>query len=165
MPEPQAPSTTPRPAGSGMGCLVALIALPIVILVGIVVGSVLGEDDDAPAEQRETIDQGQIGDTTWRVDAVIDVQGDTCAFLYADDEQLTGACDPTAQDATLGDQTVVFGVAPSGADRVVVELSDGETVEVEPQTPEDVEGTFYVTVVDGDVDAVDASADPSGTDA
>lgn len=148
-----------------MGCLLALIALPIVILVGIVIGSVLGEDDDEPAEQRATLDQGEIGDVTWRVDAVLDVQGDTCAFLYADDEQLTGACDLSAQDATFGDQTVVFGVAPSGAARVVVELSDGESVEVEPQRPEAVEGAFYVTVVDGDVDAVDASAERSGTDA
>ena len=59
----------------------------------------------------------------------------------------------TPQDATFGDQTVVFGRAASDARQVEVVLSDGETVEVDTVTAEGVDGRFYVTVVDGDVDA------------
>jgi len=155
MPDPASPpSPTPRPAASGSGCLVALIALPFVIVIGLVIGKALSDDDggDVPGEERATLDEGTLAGTAWRVDAVVDVEGDVCAFLYADDEQLTGACDQTPQDATFGDETVVFGVAGE-RERVAVELSDGEVVEIETAAAGDIAGRFYVTVVPGDVDA------------
>ena len=161
MPEPPTPpSTTPRPARSarsGTGCLVALLALPVVIVIGLVIGKALSDDSDPADDERVTLDEGTLDGTEWRVDAVVDVEGDICAFLYADDEQLTGSCDQTPQDATFGDETVVFGQAGS-RERVEVEFSDGATVEVDTVPAGDIEARFYVTVVDGDVDAGDYAA-------
>jgi len=147
MADPQAPSRT------GPGCLVALVALPIVIILGLVIGTVLSHDDDGSDEEAVTLDEGTIDDVAWRVDAVRDVDGASCAFLYQDGEQLTGACSVTPQDATIGDQTVVFGRATDGVASVSVELSDGEVVEIDTVTADGVDGTFFVEVVDGDVDA------------
>jgi hypothetical protein len=153
MPEPATPpSSLPRPAKSGTGCLVAVLALPVVIILGLLIGKALGGDADDPEEERITLDEGTLGGTEWRVDAVVDVQGDICAFLYEDGAQLTGSCDQTPQDATFGEQTVVFGQA-GGRERVEVALSDGEVAEIDTVEAGDIEGRFYVTVVDGDVDA------------
>ena len=146
MADPQVPSRR------GPGCLVALVALPIVIVLGLVIGTVLSQDDE-PDETAVTLDEGTIDDVAWRVDAVRDVDGASCAFLYQDGEQLTGACSVTPQDATIGDQTVVFGRATDDVETVSVELSDGEVVEIDTVTADGVDGTFFVQVVDGDVDA------------
>jgi hypothetical protein len=146
------PSPTPRAAKSGAGCLLALVALPVVILLGLLVGKALGGDDDEARDERVTIDEGSLAGSEWRVDAVLDVQGDICAFLYEDGQQLTGSCDQTPQDATFGDQTVVFGQA-GARESVEVQLSDGEVVEIDTVVAGEIEGRFYVTVVDGDVDA------------
>lgn len=148
------PSSTPRPgraAGSGRGCLLAALALPVVILLGLVVGKALGGGDE-PDDERVALDSGQIDGREWRVDAVRDVEGDVCAFLYEGGEQLSGACDDTPQAATFGDQTVVFGYA-GDREAVEVELSDGRVVSVDTVEAGSVEGRFYVQVVDGDVDA------------
>ena len=148
------PSATPAPPGrSGPGCLVFAIGLPIVVLLGLVVGSLLNKDDDPAEERAVTVDEGALAGIEWRVDAVLDVEDDTCAFLYADDVQLTGACTLTPQDATFGDQTVVFGRAASDATEVVVALSSGEAVTIPTAEADGIDGRFYVEVVDGDVDA------------
>jgi len=150
-----APSATPRPADrSGVGCLVAAIAAPIVILLGVVIGTMLNRPDDPPEEERTTLDSGRIGEVAWRVDAVRDVEGDVCTFLYEDGTQLTGACADEPQDATFGDETVVFGRISDDAEAVRVALSDGEVVEIPTRTVDGLDGRFYVQVVDGDVDAV-----------
>src|SRR5688572_23070096 len=107
------PSVTPSPSRSGPGCLVPLALLPLVVLAGLIVGSILSGEDDPNAEASVTLDEGTIDGTEWRVDAVRDVEGDECAFLFRDGEQLTGACTLTPQDATIGQQTVVFGRAAS----------------------------------------------------
>jgi len=150
-----APSATPASGQrSGPGCLVGLLLLPVVIVAGIVIGTVLsGDDDDSNTTVSVTLDEGTIDGTEWRVDAEQDIEGDSCAFLYEDGAQLTGACTDTPQDATFGDQTVVFGRAPGGTPTVQVELSDGAKVAVETVEAEGVPGRFYVTVVEGDVDA------------
>jgi hypothetical protein len=132
---------------------VALVLLPIVIVLGIVVGTVLSHDDDPDGETSVTLDEGTIDGVRWRVDAERDEQGDSCAFLYQDGEQLTGACAITPQDATIGDQTVVFGRADDGAASVRVRLDDGEVVEIDTTTVDGIDGAFFVDVVDGDVDA------------
>src|SRR3546814_20265267 len=62
-------------------------------------------------EIRAVLDEGDLDGVAWRVEAVRDVEGDSCAFLFADDEQLTGSCAPTPQDASFGGSTVVFGLA------------------------------------------------------
>ena len=145
------PAASPR---TGPGCLVALVLLPIVIILGLVIGTVLSDRGDDPADERSvTLDEGTIDGVTWRVDAEQDVEGDSCAFLYQDDEQLTGACTVTPQDATIGQQTVVFGRADDGVASVRVELDTGEVVEIDTVTADGVAGTFFVQVVDGDVDA------------
>jgi hypothetical protein len=150
---PPPPSATPQPAAGGSGCLLLVIGVPLVILIGLVVGTILNRPDDAPEEKSVTVAEGTVGDTRWRVDAVRDVEGDICAFLYQDDEQLTGGCSLEPDDATFGDRTVVFGRAPIDDETVQVELSDGRTVEIETETVEGIEGRFYAEVVDGDIDA------------
>jgi hypothetical protein len=149
------PSATPAASSrTGPGCLVALVLLPIVIVLGLVIGTVVSSRDDDPAEERSvTVEEGTIGGVDWRVDAERDVEGDSCAFLYQDGEQLTGACTITPQDATIGDQTVVFGRAADDATSVTVELDTGAVVEIDTTTAEGIDGRFFVQVVDGDVDA------------
>jgi hypothetical protein len=149
-----APRAAPEPStSSGPGCLILAIAFPLVILGGIVLGTVLNRDEE-PEERSVTVDEGTIGDTEWRVDAVRDIEGDTCAFLFEDGVQLTGGCALTPDDATFGDRTVVFGKAATGTASVRVALSDGEVVEIDTVEVDGVEGRWYVEVVDGDVDAV-----------
>lgn len=149
------PSATPKPADrSGPGCLVALIALPVVILLGIVVGTMLNRPDDPPEEERTTLDAGAVGEVQWRVEAIRDVEGEVCTFLYEDGEQLTGACTEDPQDATFGDQTVVFGRIDGTGAAVDVELSDGEVVEIPTREVDGLDGRFYVQVLAGDLDAV-----------
>ena len=155
-PEPMAstPAATPAPAErSGAGCLVALVLFPVVVIAGLVIGTALSNDDDPNAVLSVTLEEGTIDGVEWRVDAERDVEGDTCAFLYEDGDQLTGGCSLEPEDATFGDQTVVFGRAPSDARQVDVVLSDGEVVDVATVTADGLEGRFYVQVVDGDVDA------------
>ena len=149
------PSATPAASSrTGPGCLVALVLLPIVIVLGLVIGTVVSSRDDDPVEERSvTVEEGTIGGVDWRVDAERDVEGDSCAFLYQDGEQLTGACTITPQDATIGDQTVVFGRAADDATSVTVELDTGAVVEIDTTKAEGIDGRFFVQVVDGDVDA------------
>jgi hypothetical protein len=150
---PELMATPPTSSRSGPGCLVALILLPIVIILGLVIGTVLSRDDEPDEETSVTLSEGTIDGVEWRVDAERDIEGDTCAFLYQDGEQLTGACTITPQDATIGDQTVVFGRADDGLASVRVELDTGAVVEIDTVTADGVAGTFFVQVVDGDVDA------------
>src|SRR3546814_1015244 len=83
-------------------------------------------------EIRAVLDEGDLDGVAWRVEAVRDVEGDSCAFLFADDEQLTGSCDATPQDASFGESTVVFGLAlGTSTEEVHVELSDGSVVDIE----------------------------------
>ncbi len=147
-----APSTPSSPR-SGSGCLVALVLLPIAVIGGLVLGTVLSRDD-SPGEASVTLDEGVIDDIAWRVDAERDIEGDSCIFLYQDDEQLTGACAIVPQDATIGRRTVVFGRAESDQTSVRVELDSGEVVEIATTTVDGIGGRFFVQVVDGDVDAV-----------
>src|SRR3546814_16481952 len=71
------PSPTPRPAKSGSGCLWAVIALPIVLVLGLLAGKALGGDsDDGPDEIRAVLDEGDLDGVAWRVEAVRDVEGD-----------------------------------------------------------------------------------------
>lgn len=148
------PSATPAvPQKSGIGCLLAVILFPIVVLAGIVIGTVLNRPEADTGEKAVTIDEGTIGSTAWRVDAVRDVDDDTCAFLYQDGEQLTGGCEVGPDDATFGDQTVVFGKADTGASTVSVRLSDGQVVDIPTVTADGIAGRYFSAVVDGDVDA------------
>ena len=149
------PSATPRAKPpSNVGCVLAIIALPIVIVLGLVVGTALRGGDDEPEEEHATLEAGETDGVAWVGDAVHDVEGQTCIFLYEDrdEDPLNGTCDLQPQDVTYGDQTVVFGRADASS--VVVELSGGETVEVDTVTASDMEGRFYVTLVEGDVDAL-----------
>jgi hypothetical protein len=148
------PSATPAPkARSGPGCLTVLVLLPVFVIGGFVIGAALSDEDDPNEERSVTLDEGTIDDTEWRVDAERDVEGDACAFLYQDGEQLTGACSLTPQDATIGEQTVVFGRAASDATTVRVLLDNADVVEIDTTTADGIDGRFYVQVVDGDVDA------------
>ena len=141
---------------SNVGCVIAIVALPVVILIGVVIGTVLRSDDDADEEEHVTLEEGELAGTAWRVDAVRDVDGETCVFLYEEDadDPLNGTCDLQPQDVTYGEDTVVFGRAPSAGTEVVVELSSDDAVTVATRPVDGMDGRFYVTVVDGDVDAL-----------
>jgi hypothetical protein len=141
---------------SNVGCVLAIVALPFVILIGIVIGTVLRSDDGPEDEEHVSIDEGLIDGTAWRIDAVRDVEGETCIFLYEDDavDPLNGTCDLQPQDVTYGDQTVVFGRTENGRTEASVELSNDEVAVAETEVAEGMDGRFYVTVVDGDVNAV-----------
>ncbi len=149
-----APSSTPTPAPrSGPGCLVVGVLFVVVVLAGLVVGTVLNRPDEPDAERSVTIAEGTTDDgTQWRVDAVRDVDGDTCAFLYQDDQQLTGGCALTPDDATFGQQTVVFGQAATATRSVRVVLNTGTVVEIDTVEAAGLTGRYYAEVVDGDVD-------------
>lgn len=149
------PAATPRRAEqpSNIGCVLTIVALPVVVLLGVVLGTVLRGGGGEPEEVQVVLEQGEIAGTAWRVDAVKDVEGASCAFTYLDEIQSTGACSLDPQDETIGDQTIVFGRAASDATSVRVALSDGEVVQVDTRTADGVDGRFYVTVVDRDVDA------------
>lgn len=149
------PSATPAAAPrSGPGCLMAAVLLPVVVVVGVVVGTVLNRPEEPEGERSVTVDEGTTADgTVWRVDAVRDVEGDTCAFLLRDGQQLTGGCALTPDDASFGDETVVFGKAASDTATVRVVLSDGEVVEIDTVEVDGIGGRYYAVVVDGDVDA------------
>jgi hypothetical protein len=142
---------------SNVGCVLAIVALPFVIVLGVIVGTVLRSDDDADEEEEHvTLDEGDLAGAAWRVDAVRDVDGQTCIFLYEDEAEdpLNGTCDLQPQDVTYDDQTVVFGRAPNGDADVDVELSDDEVITVETRPVDGMDGRFFVTVIDRDVDAV-----------
>jgi len=146
---------------SNLGCVLALIAFPFVVLIGIIIGLVLRDNDEGPTEAHDTLESGELDETSWQVDAVLDVDGQTCIFLYEDgaDDPLNGTCDLQPQDVTYSDQTVVFGRAQPNQTEVTVELSNGDTVDVETVTAgEGIGGPFYVTVVDGDVNAESLSS-------
>jgi hypothetical protein len=132
---------------------VGLLLLPVVVIAGLIVGSLLSGKDDPNDEASVTLDEGTIDGTEWRVDAVRDVDGAECAFLFQDGEQLTGACTLTPQDATIGPQTVLFGRAATVSTSVRVLLDNDEVVEIDTVTAKGIDGRFYVEVVDGDVDA------------
>lgn len=153
-PSTDPPSVTPAvPARSGPGCVVIGVLFLVVVVGGFVVGSILSRPDE-PGEQSVTLDEGTIGAIEWRVDAVVDVQGDTCVFLFQDGTQLTGGCALTPQDATFDDETVVFGKAASDVGTVRVQLDTDDIVEIETVSADGMSGRFYVQVVEGDVDAV-----------
>lgn len=59
----------------------------------------------------------------------------------------------TPDDATFGDQTVVFGKAASDTTTVRVKLSNDTVVEIDTVEADGIDGRYYAEVVDGDVDA------------
>jgi hypothetical protein len=150
-------ATPPPPIASrrrGPGCLFWLIALPVVVVLGLVLGRLASGDDDEDDEDAVTLAEGTAGGG-WRVDAVRDVEGEVCVFIYVRGEQSTGGCGDIAQDETLDDGavTIVFGKAPRDADRVVVPVEPGEPVEVETVAADGIEGRFFVAELEGDLDA------------
>ena len=147
------PSATPAPpTRSGPGCLLTLGLLPVVVIGGLVIGTVLNREDDPNAEVSVTLEEGTLDGREWRVAAERDVEGSTCAFLYTGDEQLTGACTLTPQAASFGQQTVVFGRAGAGRS-VRVALDTGAVVSIATVVAEGLDGRFYVEVLDGVVEA------------
>ncbi|MGK2948212.1 MAG: hypothetical protein ACSLFP_06535, partial [Acidimicrobiales bacterium] len=130
------------------------IAFPVVVILGFAAGSALSGSDD-PSETTVTLDEGTLDGTDWRVDAVVDIEDDVCAFLYVDDDEvsLNGACTLTPQDVTFGDETVVFGQAGSEATEVSVLLDTGDVVDIPTVEADGIAGRFYVQIVPGDVDA------------
>jgi hypothetical protein len=146
------------------GCLLFVGLFVLVVVGGLMIGTALSRPDDPNDTAKVTVDTGTIADTDWKVTAERDVDGDTCAFLYQDGaaDPVNGACSLTPQDVTIGKQTVVFGRAASTKPKVVVKLSNGETVTIPTRPADGVEGRFYVDVVDGDVDA-DGFASAAGS--
>src|SRR5687768_11185543 len=97
------PTSAPARKPTNRGCLALLIGAPLALAIGLVVGNALSQPDDPPEELHVVLGEGEAAGTAWRVDAVRDVDGATCAFLYEGDatEPLTGACSTEPQDATF----------------------------------------------------------------
>ena len=148
------PSATPAPPKrSGPGCLVLGGLFLVVVLGGVVIGTALDQPDDPPEERSAPVTDGVAADgTEWRLDAVVDVDEATCAFLFADGAQLTGGCGEVADDATFGDETVVFGHVGGEVETVRVVLNVGRAVEIATVAVDGYEGRFFAELVDGDVD-------------
>jgi hypothetical protein len=134
------------------GCLWVLMLTPVVIVAGLVIGSLAARGgDDGPTEASVRIGQGTADGQEWHVEAVRDVEGEICVFLYVDRQlQAAGACEPVPDRARFSDRMVVFGIAPREAARVRVGLSDGREVEIDTVGAGEVEGRFYVQEIDGD---------------
>jgi hypothetical protein len=137
-----APGATPK---QGAGCAWLLVAVPIAVVVGIVVGTLLSRSD-GEEEVRTTLAQGEGGGLTWQVDAVRDIDGDRCAFLLVGGEQVTGGCTTRPQGVTFGpapdaadgrDVTVVFGLAPRDAIRLRLGLAEGGRTPDQLTDPDD----------------------------
>ena len=148
------PPITPQ-RNANRGCIWIILLTPVVVILGLLIGAILRDDDGGGDETAVRLDEGEIAGVPWYVDAVRDVDGDSCVFLYEDGEQLTGSCTTEPQDATIADTaTVVFGIAPRESTAVRVGLSNGETIEIETEEAPPVSGRFYVDVVEeeGDLD-------------
>jgi hypothetical protein len=138
---------------SNLGCVLALIAFPFVVLIGIVIGLLLRDSDDGPTEARENVAEGEIDGTRYRVGVERDVQGASCIFLFEGDEQINGACGQEPQDVTYGEVTVVFGLTDPGRSTAEVELSNGEVVEIATHEADAIDDRWYVEEVEGDLNA------------
>ena len=140
---------------SNVGCVLAIVALPLVIVVGIVIGTVLRSDDDPTEEQHVTLDEGEIAGTAWRIDAVRDVEGETCVFIYLDGTESQRHVLPRSAGRHLRRRD--DRLRPRRHRRRRGSPSSCPTasaVDIDTTTADGIDGRFYVTVVDGDVDAV-----------
>ncbi len=148
------PSATPAPPKrTGPGCLVLGALFLVVVLGGVVIGTALDQPDDPPEERSTSVTDGVAADgTEWRLDAVVDVDEATCAFQFADEAQLTGGCGELADDATFGEETVVFGHVEGDTETVRVVLNVGEVVEIDTVAVDGYEGRYFAELVEGDVD-------------
>ena len=145
------PQTSTR---TGPGCLVALVLLPIVIVLGLVIGTVLSQRGDDDGEKAVTLDEGTIDG----VDVARRRRARRRRRQPARSSTRTASSSPapapsprrTPPSATRPSSSA----APTTASRTVrVELDNGEVVEIDTVTADGVAGTFFVQVVDGDVDA------------
>jgi hypothetical protein len=138
---------------SNVGCVLAIVALPFVILIGVVIGTVLRNDDNETKETRENVADGEIDGTSYRVRVERDVQNASCIFLFEGDEQINGACGREPQDVTYGETTVVFGLTDPQRTTAKVVLSNGEVVEITTHDAHAIDDRWYVEEVEGDVNA------------
>jgi hypothetical protein len=141
----------PAPAGPGRrrsGCLLPIVVFLICASVGFVVAaSVRGNDDDG---EKVTLEEGDHGGDSYRIEGVIDEQGARCIQLLRDGELNTGACDTTANEARVGDMSVIFGKVPAGTVSVRMPLSTGDRQSADVQEKDGFR--WYSLAVDQDVD-------------
>jgi hypothetical protein len=88
-----------------------------------VAASIRGNDDDA---ERATLEEGSHGGDEYEIEGYVDEQGARCVQLLVDGKLNTGACDTFANEAIVGDRSVIFGKVPSRAVSVRVPLSNGD---------------------------------------
>lgn len=139
------------PSGPGRrrsGCLIPVVVFIFCAFIGFVVAaSVRGNDDDG---ETVTLEEGSHGGDSYRIEGVIDEQGARCVQLLRDGELNTGACDTTANEARVGDMSIIFGKVPARAVSVRIPLDNGDRRSAEVQ--EKGEFRWYSIAVDQDLD-------------
>ena len=140
------PPSGPRRRRSG--CLIPVAVFLLCASLGFVVAaSVRGNDDDG---EKVTLEEGGHDGESYRIEGVIDEQGARCVQLLRDGELNTGACDTTANEARVGDMSVIFGKVPAGTVSVRMPLSNGDRRSAEVQEKDGFR--WYSLAVDQDLD-------------
>lgn len=145
-------STHPAPAGKRRsGYLLPFLLFLGCAVVGFgVAASVRGNDDDG---ERVTLEKGQHGGRSYRIDGILDEQGERCLELLRDGDLNTGGCDTTANEALVGDMSVIFGQVPARAVSVRVPLTNGDQASAEVQERDGFR--WYSIAVDQEIDVAD----------
>jgi len=149
--ERRSPAATRPPPAAGRrrsGCLIPVVVFVLCLVMGFVVAaSVRGNDDDG---ETVTLEEGSHDGDSYRIEGVIDEQGARCVQLLRDGELNTGACDTTANEAKVGDMSIIFGKVPARAVSVRIPLDNGDRRSAEVQ--EKGEFRWYSIAVDQDLD-------------
>jgi hypothetical protein len=157
-PERPAPTAARPPATPGRrrsGCLVPVVVFALCAVMGFVVAaSIRGNDDDG---EKVTLEEGTHDGDAYRIEGVIDEQGAQCVQLVRDDkggdvryELNTGACDTTANEARVGDMSVIFGKVPARTVSVRIPLDNGDRRSADVQEKDGFR--WYSLAVDQDLD-------------
>lgn len=155
---PASPPAGPRARRSG--CLVPLVVFVGFAVAGFAVAaSVRGNDDDGT---RVTLEEGELGGRSYRIEGVTDEQGARCVQLLRDDKLNTGACDTSANEALVGDRSVIFGQAPARAVSVRVPLSNRDRGSAEVDERDGFHWYAFDVASDVDIDGEPTFVDADG---
>jgi hypothetical protein len=89
-------------------------------------------------------------------------QGARCVQLLRDGELNTGACDTFANEAIVGDRSVIFGKVPSRAVSVRIPLSNGDLGSAEVQEKDGYRWYSFTVPQEVDIDGEPTFVDADG---
>lgn len=128
--------------------MIPIVVFMLCAVMGFVVAaSVRSNNDDG---ERVTLEEGSHDGDSYRIEGVIDEQGARCVQLLRDGELNTGACDTTANEARVGDMSVIFGKVPARTVSVRIPLDNGDRRSAEVQEKDGFR--WYSLAVDQDID-------------